>query len=194
MIRGVGKQFALFDLDKKKVDAQTLDLVQGMQFMPMASLEGSNDIAVCADADVVVITAGASQKPGMTRMDLAEKNATIFRSLVPQILRVAPKSILLAVTNPVDVLTYIAMKISGLPRARVLGSGTVLDSSRFRLLIAQQLKVAVQSVHAYIAGEHGDSEVPLWSSASVANIPVLNWSVPNHGKLSDADRKSIYEE
>jgi L-lactate dehydrogenase len=97
------------------------------------------------------------------------------------------------VTNPVDVITYIALKLSGLPRQRVFGSGTVLDSSRFRFLIARRLKVAVQNVHAYIAGEHGDSEVPLWSSATVANIPLHEWAVQGHGKLSVRDRVEIFE-
>ena len=102
-------------------------------------------------------------------MELAGANAAICRKLVPELLKVAPNAIYLLVTNPVDVITYITLKLSGLPKERVFGSGTVLDSSRFRFLIAQRLNVAVQNVHAYIAGEHGDSEIPLWSSASVGN-------------------------
>ncbi len=105
----------------------------------------------------------------------------------------APNATLLLVTNPVDVLTYTAQKISGLPPARVLGSGTVLDSSRFRQLIAQRCKVAVQNVHAYIAGEHGDSEIPLWSSATIANIPLHEWAVPGHGNLTVRDRAEIFQ-
>src|SRR5205814_9452850 len=132
---------------------------------PMASIEGSNDVHICKDADVIVVTAGAKQKPGQTRMDLASANTAICKTLVPQLMSVAPNATLLLVTNPVDVITYVALKLSSLPRHRVLGSGTVLDSSRFRYLIARRLKVAVQNVHAFIAGEHGDSEVPLWSSA-----------------------------
>src|SRR5262249_48330806 len=118
----------------------------------------------------------------------------ILKNMVPGLLRVAPNAILLLVTNPVDVITYITLKLSGLPPARVLGSGTVLDSSRFRFLIAHRLKVAVQNVHAHIAGEHGDSEVPLWSSATIANIPLLEWSVGGHGALSEADRTEIYQQ
>jgi L-lactate dehydrogenase len=193
MIRGVSNHFALYDLDRTKVDAEILDLNHGLQFVPMANIEGSDDIAICKDARVIVITAGAKQKAGQSRMDLAEANAKICRTLVPDLLKVAPDAILLLVTNPVDVITYIALKLSGLPRERVFGSGTVLDSSRFRFLIGKRLKVAVQNVHAYIAGEHGNSEIPLWSSASIANIPLHEWAVMHHGKLSVMDRTAIFQ-
>jgi L-lactate dehydrogenase len=193
MIRGVAKQIVLYDIDRKKVDAEVLDLNHGLQFVPMAGIDGSDDVSICAGADVIIITAGAKQKPGMSRMALAEQNADMLKSLTPQLLNVAPKSTYLLVTNPVDVLTYITLKLSGLSKQRVFGSGTVLDSSRFRFLIGQRLKVAVQNVHAYIAGEHGDSEIPLWSSADVANIPLHEWSVAHHGKLSVRDRVEIFE-
>jgi L-lactate dehydrogenase len=193
MIRGVGKQIVLYDVDRKKVEAESLDLVHGLQFVPMATIDGSDDIEICRDADIVVITAGAKQKPGQTRMDLAATNVEICRKLVPDLLRVAPNCILLLVTNPVDVLTYITHKLSHLPRERVFGSGTLLDSSRFRWLIASRLKVAVQNVHACIAGEHGDSEIPLWSSATIANIPLHQWQVMHHGKLTVRDRTEIFE-
>jgi L-lactate dehydrogenase len=194
LIRGVGKQIALYDVNRVKVEAEVLDLGHGLQFVPAATVEGSDDLAVCAGADVVVITAGAKQKPGQTRMELAGANAAICRKLVPELVRVAPNAVLLVVTNPVDVMTYLALKLSGLPAGRVLGSGTVLDSSRFRYLIAKRCHVAVQSVHAMIAGEHGDSEIPLWSSASIAFIPLSQWAVPGHGKLTVRDRASIFED
>lgn len=193
MIRGVGKQIVLYDLNKSKVNAEVLDLNHGLQFVPMASIEGSDDVVVCKDADVVVITAGAKQKPGQTRMELADANAAICKQLVPALLNVAPRAIFLLVTNPVDVITHVTQKISGLPPNQVFGSGTVLDSSRFRYLIAQRLNVAVQNVHAYIAGEHGDSEIPLWSSAAIANIPLHEWAVARHGKLSVRDRTEIFQ-
>ena len=113
--------------------------------------------------------------------------------MIPELLRVAPQATLLMVTNPVDVLTYVALKLSGLESRRVLGSGTVLDSSRFRFLIAQRCAVAVQNVHAYIAGEHGDSEIPLWSSASIGNVPVQGWHMPGHGVLSTLEEQEIFE-
>jgi L-lactate dehydrogenase len=193
LLRGVAKQIALFDVKREKVDAEVLDLNHGLQFVPMATLEGSDDVGICADADVVVITAGAKQKPGQTRMDLAGANAEICRKLVPDLLRVAPEAIFLLVTNPVDVITYVTLKLTGLAQQRVLGSGTVLDSSRFRYLIARRCNVAVQNVHAYIVGEHGDSEIPLWSSASIANVPLKDWAVPRHGKLTVRDRTEIFQ-
>ncbi len=191
LIRGVGKTIALYDLNAAKTGAEVLDLNHGLQFVPTATVIGSDDIEVCRDADLVVVTAGAKQKPGQTRLELAEANVTLCRNLIPQLLEVAPDAILLLVTNPVDVLTYAALKYSGLPARRVFGSGTVLDSSRLRLLVAQHCGVAVQNVHAYIAGEHGDSEIPLWSSASVGSIPLLDWNVPGRPPLDAAARADI---
>ena len=170
-----------------------LDLNHGLQFVAMASVEGSDDLEICRDASVVVITAGAKQKAGQTRMELAAGNASICRMIVPRLVELAPNAIFLLVTNPVDVITYITQKIGGLSASRVIGSGTVLDSSRFRFLIGKRLKVAVQNVHAYIAGEHGASEIPLWSSATVANIPLHQWAVGGHGKLSVMDRTEIFQ-
>ncbi|MFE8601603.1 L-lactate dehydrogenase [Archangium violaceum] len=193
MIRGVAKQLALYDINRAKVDAEVLDLNHGLQFVPMATLVGSDDIGVCAGANVVVITAGAKQKQGQTRMELAGANVEMCRTLVPQLLKVAPDALLLVVTNPVDVLTYVVQKLSGLPARRVFGSGTVLDSSRFRFLIARHLNVAVQNVHALIAGEHGDSEIPLWSSATVGTVPLMKWSAPGHSPLTDDDRTRIFD-
>ena len=192
MMRGVGQQIVLHDVKREKVDAEVLDLNHGLQFVPMATIEGSDDLGVCADADVVVVTAGAKQKPGQTRMDLAGANTAICRKLIPDLVRLAPEAVFLMVTNPVDVITYVALKLGGLPRQRVLGSGTVLDSSRFRYLIAKRCSVAVQNVHATIAGEHGDSEIPLWSSARIANVPLHEWAVPAHGKLGVRDRTDIF--
>jgi L-lactate dehydrogenase len=193
LVRGVAGWVALFDVNKKKADAEVLDLMHGLQFVPPASVEGSDDVEICRDADVVVITAGAKQKTGQSRMDLAEANAAICKDLVPKLVKVAPKSILLVVTNPVDVMTYITLKLSAFPVSRVLGSGTVLDSSRFRMLIAKRCNVAVGNVHAYIAGEHGESEIPLWSSAAIGSILLKDWAVPGHGKLTVRDRTEIFQ-
>ncbi len=191
MVRGIGKHISLFDVAKPKLHAEVLDLNHGLMFVPEAQIDGADDIEVLKGADIVVITAGAKQKPGQTRFDLAETNTEICRKLIPEIVRVAPDAILLMVTNPVDVLTYVALKISGLESRRVFGSGTVLDSSRFRFLVAQHCQVAVQNVHAYIAGEHGDSEIPLWSSASIGNVPLDQWIYPN--RLTTAQRTAIFE-
>jgi len=191
LIRGIGRTIAMYDVNADKTRAEVLDLQQGLQFVPQATVIGSDDIEVCRGADLVVITAGAKQKPGQTRLELAEANVTMSRALVPRLLEVAPDAILLLVTNPVDVVTYAALKYSGLPPQRVFGSGTVLDSSRLRLLVAEHCGVAVQSVHAYIAGEHGDSEIPLWSSASIGSVPLLAWDVPGRPPLDAATRDEI---
>ncbi len=193
MVRGVGKHISLFDRIRTKVEAEVLDLNHGLMFVPMAKLDGSDDLSVLEHSHVIVVTAGAKQKPGQTRIDLAEANTAICRGLIPDLMRVAPNATLLMVTNPVDVLTYVALKLSGLESRQVLGSGTVLDSSRFRFLIAQRCAVAVQNVHAYIAGEHGDSEIPLWSSASIGNVPVQGWRMPGRSVLSAQEEKAIFE-
>jgi L-lactate dehydrogenase len=175
LIRGAGRTIALYGRNAEKVHAEVADLQHGLQFVPAATVVGSDDVEVCRDADVLVLTAGAPAQPGQRRLDLAADSVAIYRDLLPRLLKVAPGAVLVIVTNPVDVVTYAALKISGLPRHRVLGSGTVLDSSRLRSLIARRSGVAVQNVHAYIAGEHGDSQIPLWSSATVGGIPLLRW-------------------
>jgi L-lactate dehydrogenase len=193
MIRGIGKHISLLDKVKTKVEAEVLDLNHGLTFVPMAKLDGSDDPSVLENSDVIVVTAGAKQKPGQTRIDLAGTNTAICRELIPGLLRIAPDAILLMVTNPVDVLTYVALKLSGLESRRVFGSGTVLDSSRFRFLIAQRCAVAVQNVHAYIVGEHGDSEIPLWSSASIGSVPVQGWRMPGRQALGVQEEKAMFE-
>jgi L-lactate dehydrogenase len=191
MIRGVARQISLFDIAKAKVHAEVLDLNHGMLFVPPGTVEGSDDIEVLRGSDVVVMTAGAKQSAGQTRMDLATANAGICAKLLPEVMRVAPDALLLLITNPVDVITQVALKLTGLPWERVIGSGTVLDSSRFRYLLARHCRVAVQNVHAYIAGEHGDSEIPLWSSASIGSISLSQWAVKGHGRLTAADKDEI---
>jgi L-lactate dehydrogenase len=191
LIRGTGKTIVLYDRNPGRVRAEVLDLEHGLQFVPMASVEGSDDVEVCHGADVLVLTVGGLPGPGQTRLDLAAGSVAICRDLLPSLLDVAPGAVVLVVTNPVDVVTYAALKILGLPRHQVMGTGTVLDSSRLRALIARHCGVAVQSVHAYIAGEHGDSEVVLWASAAVGGVPVLVWDDPDLPRLSAAERDSI---
>ena len=191
MIRGVARQICLFDIAKTKVHAEVLDLNHGMLFVPPGVVVGSDDVEVLRGCDVVVMTAGAKQKPGETRMDLAVANAGICAKLLPKVMEVAPDALLLMVTNPVDVITQVAIRLTGLPWQRVFGSGTVLDSSRFRFLVARHCGVAVQNVHAYIAGEHGDSEIPLWSSATIGSIPLSQWAVAGHGRLTQVDKDQI---
>ncbi|UFU04206.1 L-lactate dehydrogenase [Ruania suaedae] len=171
LMHGVARRVVLYDVDGAKVRAEALDLAHGIEYVPMGSVEGSDEIDICAGADLVVVTAGAKQHPGQSRMDLAGTTVALMRTLLPGLVRVAPDAVYLMVTNPVDVVTYAAQQISGLPPARVLGSGTVLDSSRLRYLVATACGVAVRNVHAYVLGEHGDSEVAIWSSATIGGVP-----------------------
>ncbi|WP_069386895.1 L-lactate dehydrogenase [Cellulosimicrobium cellulans] len=195
LMRGAARTVAMLDVNRAKVEAEVLDLQHGIQFMPMARVEGSDDVAVCADADVVVVTAGAKQKPGQTRLDLAETTIGLMRSILPGLVEVAPDAVYVMVTNPVDIVTYAALKISGLPPQRLFGSGTVLDSSRLRFLVAQQCGVAVQNVHAYVAGEHGDSEIPLWSAATIGGVPLLDWKgLAGRAALTEDVRDEIARE
>ncbi len=195
LMRGAARTVALYDINAAKVEAEALDLGHGIQFMPMAEVIGSDDIAVCAGADVVVVTAGAKQRPGQSRIDLAEATISLVGKILPSLVEVAPDAVFVMVTNPVDIVTYAALKISGLPPHQLFGSGTVLDSSRLRYLVAQRCGVAVQNVHAYIAGEHGDSELPLWSSASIGGVPLLDWRGPGGASLLDeAARDEITHE
>jgi L-lactate dehydrogenase len=174
-IQGVADEIVLYDLNGAKATAEILDLQHGLQFVPSVQVQGGDDLEACRDADVVVITAGAKQRPGQSRLELAGANAAITRELVPQLLELAPDSLLLFVTNPVDVVTFIAQESAaacGLDHARVIGSGTVLDTSRLRHRLATTMSVAVSSVHASIVGEHGDSEIALWSTANVGGAPL----------------------
>jgi L-lactate dehydrogenase len=191
LIRGTGKTIALYGRHREKIRAEVADLQHGLQFVPMATVTGSDDVEVCRDADVLVLTAGAPHRPGQRRLDLAADSVALCRDLLPRLLEVAPGAALVTVTNPVDVVTYAALKISGLPHHRVLGSGTVLDSSRLRSLIARRCGVAVQNVHAYIAGEHGDSEIPLWTSATVGGVPLLRWADVGRPPITAAEKNGL---
>jgi len=191
LIRGAAREVALYDINKAKVEAEALDIGHGIQFMPMGSIVGSDDVNVCADADMIVITSGARQKPGQSRLELAGATVNIMRSLVPQLVNVAPNAIYMLVANPVDVVTYASMKISGLPANQMFGSGTVLDTGRLRYLVSLRTQTAVQNVHAYIVGEHGDTEFALWSSANIASIPLSEWPQTGPRALSIPERELI---
>ncbi len=173
---------------------QVLDLSHGLEFVPRADVVGSDDMSVCAGADVVVMTAGAEQKPGESRLELAEATIGLTRSFLPRVLEVAPDAIYLMVTNPVDVVTRAALEVSGLPPNRVFGSGTVLDPLWLRFLIADHCGVAVQSVHAYIVGEHGDTEIALWRRRRSAG-PADAWTpLPGRPPMDFAAREAIRDE
>jgi len=169
MQRGIASELILVDANAEKAVGEMMDLNHGLSFTkPMKITAGT--YADLSGAKVVVVSAGASQKPGETRLDLLARNAAVFRSIIPQVVRYNPNGIILITTNPVDILTYISLKESNLPPAKVIGSGTILDTSRFRFLLGQYYEVDTRSVHAYIIGEHGDSEIPLWSTANIGGV------------------------
>lgn len=181
LIRGSARQIALYDLNAKKVEAEVHDLAHGTQFTPTRIVTGGADIEVAKDSSVIIITAGARQKPGQTRMDLAGENVRILEDLMPKLLEQAPNAVYVLVTNPCDVLTVVAQEVSGLPVGRVLSTGTLLDTSRLRWAISQWAGVSLSNVHAAMFGEHGDTEFPIWSSASIAQIPIREWT-DDHGQ------------
>ncbi len=183
MIREVATELVLVDVNREKAEGEAMDLNHGLQFgSPMRIRVGEYpDLAEC---NVVVICGGASQKPGETRLDLLSRNAAIFRSIVPQIVKYNPHGIILIATNPVDILTYISLKESGLKPSQVIGSGTILDTSRFRHLLGQYYDVDPRSVHAYIIGEHGDSEIPVWSLANIGGVRLAKFA-PLGNKVYD---------
>jgi len=168
MVSGLAGSIVLIDLMPERAEGHAMDLNHGLSFVQPAKIY-VGDYSDCQDSDIVVVTAGASQKPGETRLDLVRRNADIFKKIIPQIVQHNP-GILLIVSNPVDILTYVALKISEYPMNRVIGSGTVLDTARFRYLLSSHCDVDPRNVHAYIIGEHGDSEVPVWSQVNIGGV------------------------
>jgi len=184
MISGLAGEMVLVDIDKRKAEGEAMDLAHGASFISPVKIY-AGDYQDCHDADIIVFSAGANQKPGQTRLDLIHKNLMVLREVLPKIIKAGGNSILLMVSNPVDVLTYAALRITGLPPNQVLGSGTVLDSSRFRFLIGERCQVEARNIHAYVVGEHGDSEVALWSLANIAGISVEEYCNMNGITLLD---------
>nr|GLL48607.1 L-lactate dehydrogenase B-like [Ipomoea trifida]GMD98245.1 L-lactate dehydrogenase B-like [Ipomoea batatas]GME02212.1 L-lactate dehydrogenase B-like [Ipomoea batatas]GME15999.1 L-lactate dehydrogenase B-like [Ipomoea batatas] len=175
LTQDLADELALVDAMADKVRGEMLDLQHAAAFLPRTKIHASVDYAVTAGSDLVIVTAGARQNPGESRLGLIERNCALFKKIIPQLVKYSRYCILMIVSNPVDILTYVAWKLSGFPANRVIGSGTNLDSSRFRFLIADHLDVNAQDVQAYIVGEHGDSSVALWSSISIGGVPVLSF-------------------
>lgn len=167
MNSGVATEICIYDINMDKAMGEVMDLVHGTSFVKPVNIY-AGDISETKDSDIVIITAGAAQKEGETRLDLIEKNYNIFKGFIPQIAAASPNAILLVVSNPCDVLAYITYKLSGFPKERVIASGTVLDTSRLKYIIGKYLNVNNNNIHAYVLGEHGDSEVVSWSTASIA--------------------------
>jgi L-lactate dehydrogenase len=173
-------EIALVDVVEAKLLGEMLDLQHAAAFLPRATIRADTDYKVTADSDICIITAGARQREGESRLALVEKNVALFKTIIPQLVKYSPETTLLVISNPVDALTYVAYKLSGLPPNRVIGSGTNLDSSRFRWLLADHLNANAQNVHGYIVGEHGDSSVPLWSSVSIGGVPLIAYLKHKH--------------
>ncbi len=200
MQSGLFSEIVLIDADRNKAEGEALDISHGLPFAkPMQIYAGGyEDIS---DAAIIIVTAGAGQKPGETRLDLVKKNVGIFKSVIPQIAKYNKDGIMMIVANPVDILTYTAAKLSGFPQNRVFGSGTVLDTARLKYLLGEHLGVDNRSVHAFIIGEHGDSEIAAWSSANVSGIPLHNFCEMrgyfNHDeameKIAEDVKNSAYE-
>ena len=169
--KGIFSELVLIDANEKKAEGEAMDLSHGLPFTKPMEIKagGYEDIADCA---MIIITAGANQKPGETRLDLVHKNVEIYKSIIPKIVEKNQEATLLIVSNPVDIMTYVALKLSGYPSHKVIGSGTVLDTARLKYLLSRHLDVDSRSIHAFIIGEHGDSELAVWSAANVSGIPL----------------------
>lgn len=185
---GLASEIVLVDPDHARAEGEAMDLDHAVPFGRPARV-WAGGYADCAGAAIVAITAGAGQRPGETRLDLAKHNAAVLREIVPEVARHAPDAVLIVATNPVDVLTMGALQLSGFPASRVLGSGTILDTARLRFLLSRRLGVDSRSIHAHVIGEHGDSEVVVWSTANVAGIPLDGLTGPS--PFGDEDRVSI---
>ena len=171
MQSGLFSELVLIDANHDKAEGEAMDIAHGLPFAGQMKIY-AGDYDDIVDAAVIIVTAGAAQKPGETRLDLVNKNVNIFKSIIPEIAKRNYKGMLLIVANPVDILTYTAVKLSGLPENRVIGSGTVLDTARLKYALGEHLEVDSRSVHSFIIGEHGDSEIVAWSSTNVSGIPV----------------------
>jgi L-lactate dehydrogenase len=197
---GLADEIALIDLNRDLVQGQVLDLAHGLPFYPSVQIV-VGESADYADAHAIILTAGTAQRPGESRLDLLQRNVAIVESIIDDIVACASGAVIVVVSNPVDVLTHVALKRSGWSRGRVIGSGTVLDSARFRYLLSQHCSVDVRNVHAYILGEHGDSELAAWSMTHIGGIPMddycpfcrqcSDWSSEREG-LAEEVRRSAY--
>jgi L-lactate dehydrogenase len=189
-IKGTVSEIVLVDLNKKLAQGQAEDILHATPFShPVRVMAG--DYPQLVDAGVVVLACGVGQRPGETRLQLLERNMEVFKKVIPQVLRFAPEALLLVVSNPVDVITQVVTKLSGINPAKVIGSGTILDTARFRALLGEHLGVAPVSVHAYVLGEHGDSEVLVWSSAKVGGVSIQDYAKQMGVGLTDERKLEI---
>lgn len=193
LLNRLSSEIVLIDANRARAEGEAMDLNHAIPFAHPTRI-WAGDYSDCAGAAVTVVAAGVAQRPGETRLDMILRNGEIWKQIIPRIVEHNPEGILLIATNPVDALTYAALKLSGLPTERVIGSGTVLDTARFRYLLSQHFQVDSQSVHAFIIGEHGDSEVPVWSLANIAGMKLDDFCRAQGLELTAADRQTIYEQ
>ena len=191
-LSGVASELVLIDLNKKLAEAHAEDILHATPFAePVRVVAG--EYSDLNGAGLVVLSCGVGQRPGETRLQLLDRNARVFEQVVSQVVEFAPEAVLLVASNPVDVMTHAVTSISGFPRGQVVGSGTILDTARFRSLLGEHLGIAPQSVHAYVLGEHGDSEVLVWSSAKVGGVPLLDFA-DQAGRPCTSEVKSRVDE
>lgn len=191
LLNGRADELVLIDANKNKAKGDAIDMNHGLPFLRKTKV-WAGDFEDCRGASIIIITAGAAQKPGESRIDLLKRNVAIFESIMTEVLKYNQDGILLIASNPVDIMSYFSWKISQWPVGRIIGSGTLLDSARFRYLIGEELKIDPRSVHAHIIGEHGDSELPLWSLANVAGTSI-QLSEEQKEKIFKSTRDAAYE-
>ena len=194
----IASEIVLIDINKKKVEGEVMDIAQGTCFRdPVSIIAGEYEDA--KDSDIVIITSGIARKPGQTRIELTQTNVNILKSITPEIVKAAPNAIYIIVSNPVDIMTYVFTKISGLPENQILGSGTMLDSARLRCGLSEHLNIAQKNIHAYVFGEHGDSSFVPWSIANISGIPINQYinclpegkrPVVDYAEIEEYTRKS----
>ncbi len=193
LLSGVAAEIVLMDANRARAEGEAMDLNHAVPFARPTRV-WAGDYADCAGAAITVVCAGTGQRPGETRLDLVKRNAAIFAQIIPRITAANPDGILLIATNPVDILTHASLRYSGLPRNRVLGSGTILDTARFRHLLSRHFNVDARSVHAYIIGEHGDSEVPVWSLANIAGLRLADFAELNGTSIDRPEMDAIFRQ
>ncbi|HSG46121.1 MAG TPA: L-lactate dehydrogenase [Anaerolineales bacterium] len=189
---GLASEIILINANRRRAEGEAMDINHGSQFTKPVRV-WSGDYKNCRDADIVVLTAGTSQRPGDTRLDLLKNNASILQRMLAPALRYLEDTILIVAANPVDVLTYLTWQMTGLPSHQIIGSGTILDTARFRFLLGQHFRIDTHSVHAYIIGEHGDSQVPVWSLANIAGMRLDEYAHLNGDPLDVSQREKISE-
>ncbi|WP_251859662.1 L-lactate dehydrogenase [Clostridium sp. Marseille-Q2269] len=192
MLAGVATELVLVDVNKTKTEGEAMDLSHGAAFVKPVNII-SGDYKDTEGSDIVIITAGAAQKVGETRLQLINKNINIFKSIIPEVVKYNKDAILLVVSNPVDILSYVTYKLSGFPKERVIGSGTVLDTSRLKYEIAKRYDIDPRDVNTYIIGEHGDSEIATWSVTNIGNIKIAEYAEKENVEYNDKFREEVYE-